>query len=215
LVNILNKAKVDFGILGTDELCCGDPVRWIGETGLFEELKQRNTEMIEKHGVSKIVTMSPHCYDAFNSYYDLKKTKIQHYTEFLYELVHTGRVKPAKKVNIRITYQDPCTLGRKHKVFDEPREILKSIPGVDLIEMERSRDDSFCCGGGAGRVWLEIPVRERLSVARLREALKTKPDVVATSCPFCLIELEDAVKTIGDEHVKIRDIAEIFAESIE
>lgn len=214
-VSILNKAKVDFGILGTDELCCGDPIRWIGEMGLFEELKQRNTEMFKKHGVSKIITISPHCYDAFNSYYDLKETKIQHYTEFLYELVDTRRVRPTKEVNRRITYQDPCMLGRKHKVFDKPREILKSIPGVDLIEMERSRDDSFCCGGGAGRVWLEIPVRERLSIARLREALKTNPDVLATSCPFCLIELEDAVKVIGEERVKIRDIAEIFAESLE
>jgi len=215
MAKILNKAKVDFGILGTDESCCGEPVRWIGETGLFEELKQRNTELFEKHGVSKIVTMSPHCYDTLNYYYDLKKTKVQHYTEFLYELVHTGRVKPSKKVNMRITFHDPCTLGRKHKVFDEPREILKSIPGVDLIEMERVRDEGFCCGGGAGRVWLETPVKERLSVARLHEASKTKPDVVATSCPWCLTQLEDAVKTIGDEHVKIKDVAEIFAESIE
>lgn len=215
LVSILNKAKIDFGILGTDESCCGDPIRWIGEMGLFEELKQRNIEMFKKHDVSKIITISPHCYDMLKSYYDLKGIEIQHYTEFLYELVDTRRVKPNREVKRKITYHDPCILGRKHKVFDEPRKILKSTPGVGLIEMERSRDNSFCCGGGGGRVWLEIPVRERLSLIRLREALKTNPDVVATSCPFCLTELEDAVRVMEEERVKIRDIAEIFAESLE
>lgn len=214
LVSILNRAKVDFGILGTDESCCGSPIRWMGEMGLFEELRQRNTEMFEKYGMSKIVTISPHCYDAFKLYYDLKGIEIQHYTEFLYELIDTGKVKPTKKVERRVTYQDPCMLGRKHKVFDEPREILKLIPGADLTEMERIRDESFCCGGGAGRVWLEVPAKERLSLVRLREAMKTNPDVLATSCPFCLIQLEDAVRVIGEERIKVRDITEIFAESL-
>jgi len=214
LVSILNKAKVDFGILGADESCCGGPIRWMGEMGLFEELRQRNTGMFEKCGASKIIVISPHCYDVFNSYYGLKGIKIQHYTEFLYELVDAGKVSPTKEIKRRITYHDPCMLGRKHKVFDEPREILKFIPGVDLVEMERIRDESFCCGGGAGRVWLEVPAKERLSLVRLHEAMKTTPDVLAVSCPFCLIQLEDAVRVAGEERIKVRDVAEILADTI-
>jgi len=214
LVKILTKAKVDFGILGADENCCGDPVRWIGETGLFGELKEKNKKLFEKHGVSKIVTISPHCYDTFKSYYDLNGIEIQHYTEFLYDLLKTKKITPLKEIKIRVTYQDPCILGRKHKVFDKPREIIKSIPGVNLIEMSRIKDESFCCGGGAGRVWLEIPVKERLSIARLNEAKSTNPDVLATSCPFCLMMLEDAARVVGEERVKVRDIAEILVESL-
>ncbi len=221
LVKIFKAADLDFGILGDEEICCGEPVNWIGEEGLFEELAEKNIELFNKYGIKKIVTTSPHCYITFQEDYPSIAEKlglefeieVKHYTQLLAELLQQGKITFSKKVDALVTYQDPCSLGRRSKIFDEPREVLRAIPGLELAEMERTREESYCCGGGGGRIFLETEVKERLSMERVKEASKLDPDVMATACPFCLLQFDDAVKVAGED-IEVKDVAELVAEAL-
>jgi Fe-S oxidoreductase len=215
MVAVLNKAGVDYGILGNEEGCCGDQTLRMGEVGLFETIAQKNIELFEKYGVRKIVTLSPHSYNTFkNDYPSLGGNyEVLHHSQFLWELIKEKRLQFLKRVNKVVTYQDPCFLGRHNKIYDAPRNVLEAIPGLTLVEMPRNREASFCCGGGGGRMWIEDKSTTRISDIRAKEALGVNPDIVATACPFCLVNLEDAVKNLENSHAIVEDILQLVNEA--
>jgi Fe-S oxidoreductase len=226
LAGALTAAGVDFGTLGTEESCCGNEVRRMGESGLFEMLVEENGELIHSTGVSRIVTTSPHCFNTFKNEYGLDGIEVLHYTQFITELIEEGKLKlseppPSKRGGreggLTVTYHDPCFLGKQNHVFDEPRAILRAIPGVKLVEMDRNRERSLCCEGGGGRMWSEgTNLEERLAFQRVQEAADTGAEILAVACPFCLLTLEDAVKVQGlEERLKVMDIMELVDLALE
>ena len=217
LFKIFQKAGLDFGILGKKESCCGNEIRRMGEQALFRKLSKDNTNLIKKTRVKRIITISPHCYNAFKNEYPDLDLPVHHYTQVLIELIEAGRIKLTGGSETLLTYQDPCFLGKQNGIFEEPRKVLRSIPGVTLIEMERSRERSLCCEGGGGRMWTEgFTEGTRNAEIRIREALHLKAKILATSCPFCLLTLEDAVKTSGlADQIVVKDIGELVEEAID
>ncbi|HEY66817.1 MAG: hypothetical protein DRI79_07425 [Chloroflexi bacterium] len=211
LVRAFTAAGLDFGILGTEESCCGNEVRRMGEVGLFEMLVEENGELIRSVGASRLVTTSPHCFNTFRNEYGLDGIEVLHYTQLIAELIEQGRLGFSNEVKKRVTYHDPCFLGKQNHIFDEPRAILKAIPGVKLVEMDRNRERSLCCEGGGGRMWVEgTNLEERLAFQRVQEAAETGAEILAVACPFCLLTLEDAVKVQGlDERLQVMDIMEL------
>jgi succinate dehydrogenase/fumarate reductase iron-sulfur protein len=218
MVEVFNKMGVDFATLGTEEWCCGDHMLRLGEKGLFEELATHNIEVFKKLKANTIVTLSPHCYNTFRNDkpYSDEKLNVQHYTQFLADAIKQGNISPARPVRRRVAYHDPCFLGKRNEVYDPPRQILGAIPGLQLVEMKRTRQSSFCCGGGAGRVWTEDAQPEkRPCVNRLKEALDLGVDTIAVACPYCVTTLEDAVKVLDVENkITVKDILELLKESI-
>lgn len=215
--NILNFAGVDFGILGSKENCCGESIRKTGDEELFKRLAKENIKAFVDNGVKKILVSSPHCYHTFkNEYPDFKVNfEIIHISQYLYELLNQGKIPFKKDYRKKVTYHDPCYLGRHNGVYDEPREVLRKIPGLEFVEMLESRSDSLCCGGGGGRVWMETPKGERFSDIRMEQALGLGADVLATSCPYCITMLEDSRVTMGaSEKIEVKDITEIIQELI-
>jgi Fe-S oxidoreductase len=185
---------------------------------LFESLAEHNVGAFKSFDANKIVVLSPHCYNTFKNdkpYADAK-LPVQHYTQFLAEAIKQGKIKPTKTVKKRVTYHDPCFLGKRNDVYEPPRQILQAIPGIELVEMKRSRLNSFCCGGGAGRVWTEdAPCEKRPSTNRVNEALATGAQVIATACPYCITTLEDAIKVLDVENkIQVRDVLELLKEAL-
>jgi Fe-S oxidoreductase len=217
MVNILQQANVSFMTLGCEERCTGDPARRLGDESLFQNFKQKNIETLRAHGARKIVTHCPHCLNTLkNEYSDNAEFTVVHHSQLLNTLVQEGKVQldPARSEQ-SITFHDPCYLGRHNGEYDAPRAVVASVPGTTLVEMERSREKSFCCGGGGGQMWLESAGRERVEGMRLAEAEGTGARTIATACPFCKIMLESASATAGkQELVQIRDIAELVNEAI-
>ncbi len=218
MASVFDKMGVSFVMLGTEEWCCGDHMLRLGEKGLFEELAQHNIAMFKKVDAQKIVTLSPHCYNTFKNdkpYSDFK-FNVQHYTQFLAEAMQEGKLKLSKSLSGRTVYHDPCFLGKRNEIYDQPRTILQMLKGIDLLEMKRNRQSSFCCGGGAGRVWTEDAVPEkRPSMNRLKEALDLNANTIAAACPYCITTLEDAVKVADVENkIRIRDILELVKEAL-
>jgi len=198
LVRAFAAAGLDFGTLGTEESCCGNEVRRMGEAGLFEMLVEENGELIRSVGASRLVAPSPHCFNTLKNEYNLDGIQVLHYTQLVAELIEQGRLKLTQEVKKTVTYHDPCFLGKQNHIFDEPRAVLKAIPGLKLVEMDRSRERSLCCEGGGGRMWAEgTNLQERLAFQRVREAAETGAEILAVACPFCLLTLEDAVKVQG------------------
>jgi len=217
MVRVFSRAGVDFGVLGEEETCCGGPMLRIGERGLFELLAERNLENFRRHNVDRVVATSPHCYNAFKNDYPLDGEGIeaQHYTQFVANLIDEGRISFSKRVDKVVVYHDPCFLGRHNGVYEPPRKILESIPGLTLIEMERTRENSFCCGGGGGMMWMEASSSTRPSLNRVREAADLKPDIIATSCPFCLLNLEDAVRAMDlEKEIQVMDVIELVEKAM-
>jgi len=217
--SILKHAGVNFGILGEKELCCGDIARVVGEVGLFEEKKLNCVDLFGQYEIKEVVTSSPHCFHAFlNEYPPEKGFGVRHYSLLLRELIGEGKLKFKTNGKLRVTYHDPCYLGRHNRIFDEPREVIRSIPGTTLIEMEHHGPDSLCCGAGGGRMWQgkELDGEARMSEIRVREAHATGAEVLITACPLCLIMLEDALKTLGfEKEMKIMDLNELVLQSLE
>ena len=214
---ILNKAGVDFGILGAKENCCGESIRETGNEALFKRLARENIKTFVDNGVKKILLSSPHCYHTFKNEYPEFQVNFEvvHISQFLYQLINEGRLELTKEYGKKVTYHDPCYLGRHNGIFDEPREVLKRIPGLELIEMAESREDSLCCGMGGGRIWFETPMSERFSNLRLEQAVEVGAEVLATSCPYCITQFEDTRLTLKDtEIIQIKDITEILQEVI-
>jgi Fe-S oxidoreductase len=210
---ILDKAGVEFGILGAGESCCGESIRKTGNEALFKHLARGNIKSFIDRGVKKILVSSPHCLHSFRNEYPEfgARFEIVHIAELLRELFAEGRLKPAKDYRKRITYHDPCYLGRHNGIFDAPREVLNAIG--EVAEMEARRENSFCCGGGGGRIWMETPKGERFSDLRLRQAADVGAEVLVTACPYCLTNLTDSGLGLADgQAMAVKDITEIVQE---
>ena len=216
-VNILNKAGINFGILGEKENCCGESIRKTGSEEVFKTLAKENIKTFIDNGVKKIIVSSPHCYHTFKNEYPefMVNFEIVHFSQYLFELIKTGKLEITGKFNKKVTYHDPCYLGRHNDVFDEPRDILKTIPGLELAEMTDFRENSLCCGGGGGRIWMDTPKEERFSDLRLEQAKDTGAEILATCCPYCITNFEESRLNLEyDEIIKVKDIAEIINDVI-
>jgi len=214
---ILTKAGVNFGILGEKESCCGESIRKTGDEELFKRLAKENIRTFIDSGVKRILVSSPHCYHTFKNEYPefMVNFEVIHISQYLFELIDKGRLELTKEYRKNITYHDPCYLGRHNGIYDEPREVLKKIPGLVLDEMPDSREDSLCCGGGGGRIWMETPKGERFSDLRLEQAMGVGAEVLVTCCPYCITNFEDSRINMEDgEALEIKDITEIIQEVI-
>jgi len=218
IIQLLKKAQVRFGIL-EDEVCCGCPSLRMGEELLFQDLCEKNVNQFKSLGVKQIVTLSPHCFDTFLNRYpkqEMQGVKIQHYSQFLADLIEQKRLIFNSGIKKKVTYQDPCYLGRHNDIYEKPRRVLNSIPGIEFVEFGRARDDSLCCGGGGGRMWTDFDAEEeRLANIRVREALEVGAEILVTACPFCLINMEDGVKSVNvEDSLKVKDLAELVVEAL-
>lgn len=214
---LLNEAGVSFAILGNKEKNSGDTPRRLGNEFLFQELAEHNISEFEKHGIKKIVTIDPHAYNMFkNEYPDFGfRAEVYHHTELLAELVSQGKLKPLHPVNETITFHDSCYLGRYNEVYEPPRAILKAIPGVQLKEMERSRENGMCCGAGGGLMWMEEETGARINTARTEQALSVSPTVISSGCPYCLTMLGDGTKAKeAEDAIGTYDVSELLAMSV-
>jgi len=211
LMRAFGEAGLNVGTLGTQESCCGNEVRRMGEVGLFEMLVEENGELLRSVGPQQLVTTSPHCFNTFKNEYGLDGLEVVHYTQLIARLIDQGKLTLKGEIDKTVTYHDPCFLGKQNKVFDEPRAIIEAIPGVKLVEMDRNRERSLCCEGGGGRMWVEgTNLEERLAFQRVQDAAATGAEVLAVACPFCLLTLEDAVKVQGlDDQLQVMDIMEL------
>jgi Fe-S oxidoreductase len=216
-VQILNKAGVDFGILGSEENCCGESIRKAGDEQLFKQLAKDNIKTFIDRGVKRILVSSPHCYHAFkNEYAEFKvRFDVIHISEYLFELIGSGRLKLSGEYAKTVAYHDPCYLGRHNGIFDPPRESLKKVAGLELREMPDTHADSLCCGGGGGRIWMETPKKERFSDLRVEQAIDVGAEVLATACPYCITNFEDSRLNRSDsDAIAIKDITEIIQEAL-
>ena len=216
LAKLMKQAGLNFGILGTEESCCGDPARRLGNEYLYQMQAQSNIEILKGYNVKKIVTSCPHCYNTLKNEYPQfgGNFDVIHHTEMIAGMLKEGKIKIARGGYGTITYHDSCYLGRYNDIYQPPRQILKYLPDVKLIELEKNKKRGFCCGGGGGRLWLEERIGQRISEARIDQVIATKAQLVATACPYCLQMFDDAIKAKqAGETVKVKDIAELIAES--
>ncbi len=216
-VGILNEARVDFGILGVKESCCGDLVRKSGNETIFRRLAESNIKAFTENGVKRILVSSPHCYNTFkNEYPDFGGNfEVIHSTQYLLELVKEHRIEFAKELNKRVVYSDPCYLGRHNDIYDEPREVLQSIPGLELVELPDFREEALCCGGGGGRIWMETKKGERFCDLRLEQAIELGAEVLAVACPICMCMFKDSQLTVDKgESIEVKDVTELVHEAI-
>jgi Fe-S oxidoreductase len=216
--DILNRAGVDFGILGSKENCCGESIRKTGDEDVFKLLARENIKTFIDNGVKKILVSSPHCYHTFKNEYPefMVDFEVIHISQYLFELIHEGKLEITKEYGKKVTYHDPCYLGRHNGIYDEPREVLKRIPGLEMNEMTESREDSLCCGGGGGRIWMETPKGERFSDLRIEQAMEVGAEVLVTCCPYCIANFEDSRLTLDvTENIEVKDITEIIGEVIQ
>lgn len=214
---LLQKAGVKFAILGREEKCCGDPARRIGNEFLFEQLAKENVATFKKHNVQRIVTFCPHCFNTLKHEYRRHGAtfEVSHHSEYLAGLANSGTLKPLSVSSKKVAFHDPCYLGRHNGTFDAPRQLVQISSGRAPIEMQRSRANSFCCGGGGGMSFVEEPAGKRVNQERAREALETQADTLAVGCPFCLTMMEDGVNACkGDRDLQVMDISEILWQSV-
>ena len=216
--DILKRAGVDFGILGSKESCCGESIRKTGNEEVFKSLAKENIKAFIDSGVKRILVSSPHCYHTFKNEYPefMVHFDVVHISQFLMELIEDGRLELAGEFSKKVTFHDPCYLGRHNGIYEQPRDVLKKLPGLELVEMPDSREDSLCCGGGGGRIWAETPKEERFSDLRVAQAKETGADVLATSCPYCISNFEESRLALGDDDpLEIKDITEVIQDALQ
>ncbi len=216
VVRILKAAGVPFAILGKEEGCSGDPARRTGNEYLFQALAESNVEILNNYKIKRIMAHCPHClhtlktdYPQFGGNYE-----VLHHTQVIEELVQSGKLQIENEIRTQVAYHDSCYLGRYHNIYESPRNIIKALPGAELVELERNKSRSVCCGAGGGRFWLEENIGERINIHRSQEALAAKTDTIGSACPFCLTMLKDGVAALGHENVQTLDIAEIVARAL-
>jgi len=229
LLTILRRAGYKVGILGNEEGCCGDAALRGGNEYLFQELATHNLDLFAKYGVREVVVTCPHGYNTLKKEYrrlaELRGAAdpqapaygltVRHHTELLRELIESGRIRLKEGARGRLTYHDPCFLGRYNDGYDAPRDLLDGLPGAERVEMRRSRSESFCCGAGGARMWMEESLGTRINQTRTREAQATGATTIATACPFCKTMLSDGIKELAIDGMEARDIAELIAEAME
>jgi Fe-S oxidoreductase len=216
-VNILKKVGVDFGIPGNDVVCCGESIRKAGAESLFQRLCRTNINIFKKMGAKKILVTSPHCYHTFKDEYPECGSDFQviHIVQYLDELIQDGRLKLEGKVEKKTAYHDSCCLGRYQGLYEEPRRVMRNIPGLDIVELEENREYSYCCGGCAGRMWMETKKGERLAEVRIQQAQDAGIDILAISCPYCLANFNDAVISMEEvQGMEIKDVVELVNEAL-
>jgi Fe-S oxidoreductase len=210
VARILNKGGVEFGVLGTEEACCGNEIRRMGELGLDEELQEENIATFQKYGIQEIIALSPHCMNALKNEYGDLGIKVSHYTEVLAAMIEEGSLTFSAPYNKKVIYHDPCFLGKQNKIFEAPRKILRAIDGLELLEFSGSRENSLCCEGGGGRMFYEPEISyQRNSEKRVLEAIQKGAEVLTTSCPFCVMNLEDPATEKG---LPVKELSEIIME---
>ncbi len=221
IARLLHRAGVSFAVLGPKESCTGDPARRLGNEYLYQEQARKNIETLSSVGARKIIASCPHCFNSISREYPALggNFEVLHHTQFLEQLLGGHQLAPAQRVESKVTYHDPCYLGRHNEVYDEPRGVLASLPGVETVEMHRHKRTGFCCGAGGARMWLEENIGTRVNMNRTDEALGTGADVIATACPYCMIMLDDATKTRqsegkADESVRVLDVAQLLERSL-
>ncbi|MBI4595690.1 MAG: 4Fe-4S dicluster domain-containing protein [Candidatus Tectomicrobia bacterium] len=217
MVKILKKAGVNFAILGNEEGCCGDAARRIGQEYLFQTLALKNIEVMKKYGVKRILAACPHGYNTLKNEYPQfgGNYEVIHSTEFIFNLLRQGQIAPEKGVFCKAAYHDSCYLGRYNDIYEQPRVILEDLPGLISVDFERKKTTGYCCGGGGGRMWMEESIGRRIAHVRTEEAIKIGAGVIATACPFCMIQLNDAVKDLGKEDtMRVMDIIELVAQTL-
>ncbi len=217
LVSILNRASVDFAILGSEETCTGDPARRMGNEYLYQMLAKQNIETFNRYKVKKILTSCPHCFNNIkNEYPHLGgKFEVLHYSELISDLIEIGTIKPVVEIETTMAYHDSCYLGRHNGIYEAPRKIAASIPGLELTEMKKCRENGFCCGAGGGHMWYEEEGKERVNHARTDQFLQTGANMVGVSCPFCMQMLEEGVQSKGvNETKEVKDLVELLEESL-
>jgi Fe-S oxidoreductase len=218
LATILNSAGVSWGILGKEELCCGDSLRRLGNEFVFDRMAKQNVELLKGKGVTKIITQCPHCFTTLKNDYRQYGLELEvvHHSELIDSLMKSGKLKLNSQVKDlgTVAFHDSCYLGRHNDVYESPRSVITAATGSAPVELERNRDNSFCCGAGGGRMWLEEQQGTRINLNRIEEALKTKPDTLCVSCPYCLTMFSDGLKDLQADKTQVRDIAEVVAEAI-
>jgi len=217
MASLLKVAGIKFGVLGAEETCSGDPARRLGNEMLFQMMAQQNIETFKNYNVKKVITLCPHCFNNIKNEYPQLGSNVEviHYTEFVDQLIKVGRLKPIKSVNIEMTYHDSCYLGRHNRIFDAPRSVAAAIPGLTLHEMDRRREHGFCCGAGAGHMWMEDSGGKRINHMRTDQFLETKGNMLGVSCPFCLQMFNEGISSKGAAETKqTKDLLEIVAESV-
>ncbi|MFO7368996.1 MAG: (Fe-S)-binding protein [Bacteroidales bacterium] len=211
---ILTHLNVSFAVLGKEETCTGDPARRAGNEMLYQMQALQNIEVFKMYEVQKILTICPHCFNIFkNEYPDLGgNCEVIHYTQFLDTLIHEGKLKSNKSLTDRVTYHDPCYLGRANNVYDEPRAVIRSVAG-SITEMKRNKSFALCCGAGGAQMFKEAEKgNKEVFIERIEDALETGASVIATSCPFCMTMITDGLKYKNkEEEIKNYDIAELIA----
>jgi len=215
--NILKKAGVNFGILGSQENCCGESIRKTGSEEVFKRLARENIKTFIDNGVKKIIVSSPHCFHTFKNEYPefMVNFEVVYISQYISELINAGRLELTGEFAKKITYHDPCYLGRHNDIYDEPRDVLNKVPGLELIEMADCRKNSLCCGGGGGRIWMDTPKEERFSDIRLKQANEVGAEVLVTSCPYCITNFEESRLNLEyDDVLEIKDITEIVNDVI-
>jgi Fe-S oxidoreductase len=218
VVQLLAYAGISFAILGNKEKNSGDTPRRLGNEFLFQQQAEANIAQFTKHKVKKIITIDPHAFNLFkNEYADLGwEGEVVHHTQLLADLVKEKKLVPSKPLKERITYHDSCYLGRYNEEYEAPRYILRQIPGVELVEMKRNRENAMCCGAGGGMMWLEETEGKRVNLARTEQALEVSPTIISSACPYCLTMLSDGTKAKEvEEQVQTYDIAELLVQSID
>jgi Fe-S oxidoreductase len=217
-VKILRQAGVDFAVLGEEETCTGDSARRLGEEYLFETLALQNIETLKQYDFKTIVTPCPHCVHSLGTEYkDFDGDfEVQHHSQFISQLMRSGELKVDGSVNGRVTFHDPCYLGRYQGEYDAPRDLIRAAVGSSsMVEMDYSRRASFCCGAGGGNMWYEMEEEDRMNLVRVRQAAATGAGTVATACSFCMIMMDDAVKVEGREDaLQVKDVAELIADRL-
>jgi Fe-S oxidoreductase len=213
LARLLERAGVSYAILGREESCTGDPVRRVGNEYLYQMQAQQNIETLKQHMPKKVVTACPHCFNTVGTEYRALggDFEVIHHSQLLDRLVADGRLRPQERLDAKLTYHDPCYLGRYHDVYDQPRQALSAIPGVQLTEMERHRERGFCCGAGGGHAFCEERTGRRINHLRVEQALEVAPTGVATACPYCLMMFEDGTRAKDVyEALPVADVAELL-----